>query len=499
MPASSIKLTLGTLRDAQSTETLLIGLTKASLASPKKISPALPEDTALALAAVIKQKKVAITSEPISFITTSTRDLKSVSTVVLIPTDYTEKKDVFDRLQSLRALGAAIADHARKAKTKSAAVDLASLTSLSRDEQEALLEGVLLSLYAFDECRSKKSPQLLTRITLVAPAISQAALAHALAVCGAVCLARDLVNGPACSCTPSMLRATAASIAKRGKLSLKVYTREMLSSMGADLMMSVFRGSNETPYLLALTYKPRRAKKVVALVGKGVTFDSGGLSIKSGSGMMDMKMDMAGAAAVLATMQAISAIRPDVEVHAYVPATENMINGKATRPGDVVRALNGKTVEILNTDAEGRLILGDTLVLAERKNPDVIIDLATLTGAVIAAIGSDYAGLFSSSDTLATTLSKAAALSGERVWRLPLAPEYRDRIKSTIADIKNIGGSEAGAITAALFLGEFVEKTDWAHLDIAGTAFSTSDKLATPKGGTGFGVRTLIRYIEGLA
>jgi leucyl aminopeptidase len=264
-------------------------------------------------------------------------------------------------------------------------------------------------------------------------------------------------------------------------------------------MMSVFRGSNETPYLLTLTYKPKRAKKVVALVGKGVTFDSGGLSIKSGSGMIDMKMDMAGAAAVLATMQAISKILPDVEVHAYVPATENMINQSATRPGDVVRSLNGKTIEILNTDAEGRLILGDTLVLAERRNPDVIIDLATLTGAVISAIGSDYAGLFSTSDSVASGLSEAAALGGERVWRLPLAPEYRERIKSSIADLKNIGGSEAGSITAALFLREFVEQTAWAHLDIAGTAFTTSDKLATPKGGTGFGVRTLVRYIQGLA
>jgi leucyl aminopeptidase len=499
MPSSSIKLSLGTLRNAKGSETLLIALTKASLGSPKKISSALSAEASTAIAAVLKHKKVTANSGAVSVIDPAAASSKSVSTIILLPTDYTEKKESFDRLQSLRALGNAVADHARKAKTKSATVDLSALTSLSRDEQEALLEGILLSLYTFDEYRSKKNQDVLTRITLISPTISQAALTHALTVSDAVCLARDLVNAPARECTPSKLRATATAIAKRGKLGLKVYTREMLTKMGADLMMSVFRGSNETPYLLALTYKPRRAKKVVAIVGKGVTFDSGGLSIKSGSGMMDMKMDMAGAAAVLATMQAISTIRPDVEVHAYVPATENMINGNATRPGDVVRSLNGKTVEILNTDAEGRLILGDTLVLAEREKPDVIIDLATLTGAVIAAIGSDYAGLFSSSDTLATALSEAAALGGERMWRLPLAPEYKDKIKSTIADIKNIGGSEAGSITAALFLQEFVEKTDWAHLDIAGTAFSTSDKLATPKGGTGFGVRTLIRYIEGLA
>jgi leucyl aminopeptidase len=253
--------------------------------------------------------------------------------------------------------------------------------------------------------------------------------------------------------------------------------------------------------MIRMVLKPKKkASKVVSLVGKGVTFDSGGLSIKPAGSMEDMKMDMGGAAAVLGAMHALAVISPKVEVRGYIPTTENMINGKATRPGDVVRAMSGKSIEILNTDAEGRLILADALNLAEKDGSDIIVDLATLTGACMVALGNDYAGLFSDDDKLVDSLMKASALAGERLWRLPLAPEYKKLIESPIADIKNTGGRYGGAITGALFLQHFVSnpKTKWAHLDIAGPAYADGDAGHIRKGGVGFGVRTLINFVRGL-
>jgi leucyl aminopeptidase len=270
--------------------------------------------------------------------------------------------------------------------------------------------------------------------------------------------------------------------------------------MKAGALLAVAQGSEEPPYLLRLSYKPKRVtnKKVIALVGKGVTFDSGGLSIKTGSGMETMKCDMSGAAAVIATMQAVATLKPGIEIRAYVPTTENMINGVATRPGDVVRAMSGKTIEILNTDAEGRLILADALHLAQQDKCDVIIDLATLTGACMVALGTDYAGLFSNNDGLTQRLQSAGDRAGERLWRMPLAKEYKNWIKSPVADIKNIGKSFGGAITAALFLEEFIGEVEWAHLDIAGPAFVDGESGYIKRGGVGFGVRTLLNYLRSL-
>jgi leucyl aminopeptidase len=283
-------------------------------------------------------------------------------------------------------------------------------------------------------------------------------------------------------------------------MQVQVFDKARLAKMKAGALLSVAQGSQTPPYLIKMTYKPtgRTKRKVISLVGKGVTFDSGGLSIKSGAGMMDMKCDMSGAATVIAAMQAIAAVKPSCEVRAYIPATENMINGRATRPGDVVKASNGKSIEILNTDAEGRLILADALCLAEKDGCDQIIDLATLTGACLVALGKDYAGLYSTSEKMVKGLSEAAAHAGERVWHMPLADEYRSLIKSSVADIKNIGGPHGGSITAALFLQEFVENTDWAHLDIAGPAFTASASDYISKGGVGFGVGTLVRYVQSI-
>lgn len=250
--------------------------------------------------------------------------------------------------------------------------------------------------------------------------------------------------------------------------------------------------------MVRLRYEPRGSRGGrIALVGKGVTFDSGGYSIKTGSGMETMKRDMSGAAAVISAMRVIAAMKPKVKVDAYVALTENMINGQAMRPGDVIKSLSGKTIEVLNTDAEGRLILADALAFAEQEGASVIVDIATLTGACMAALGLEYAGLFSDDEKLVKALGAAAERSGERLWRLPLAPEYEDLIKSSVADIKNTGGAFGGAITAALFLKHFVKKARWAHLDIAGPSWSDKDKGYIKTGGVGFAVRTLVNFVVG--
>ena len=264
-------------------------------------------------------------------------------------------------------------------------------------------------------------------------------------------------------------------------------------------LLAVSRGGPEEPRFIKLRYAPTgRPKKKIALIGKGLTFDSGGLSLKPAKSMQTMKIDMSGAAAVLGTMYAVSQIKPRVQVTGYVPSSENMPSGTAQKPGDVIRYRNGKTVEVLNTDAEGRLILADALIAAREDKPDVIIDLATLTGACMVALGSQVAGLFSNDEKLTDDLMASGRKAGERLWPMPLVEEYKTDIKSNIADIKNIGGGYGGAITAALFLQEFVADTPWAHLDIAGPAFSERALPHVPRGGTGFGVRTLINYVLSL-
>jgi leucyl aminopeptidase len=236
----------------------------------------------------------------------------------------------------------------------------------------------------------------------------------------------------------------------------------------------------------------------VALIGKGITFDSGGLSLKPAKSMETMKLDMAGGAAIIGTMSRLPHLGLDVDVTGYVPTTDNLPGGNAQKPGDIIRYLNGKTIEVLNTDAEGRLILADALALAAKQKPDYMINLATLTGACMVALGTAVAGLFSNDQSLAQRLMRCADATGERLWQLPLVREYREHLRSNVADMKNIGGSHGGAITAALILQEFVDNVPWAHLDIAGPAFAESDIGICSKGGTGFGVRTLIKFLSTL-
>lgn len=402
-----------------------------------------------------------------------------------------------------RNIGCQIADAARACRFEIAALSTANLELRKKQNALALFEGAALSGYSFTRyktAKEDKSKKALQELQIWGEEIPAALISQAAASCEGVLFARDLVNTPPVDCAPRDVVAAAKETAKTHKLKIEVLDERELKKRGAGGLLGVAKGSDEPPYLIKLTYSPRgKAKKKIALVGKGVTFDSGGLSIKTGAGMETMKCDMSGAAAVLGAMRAVAAIKPKVQVSGYIPTTENMINGRATRPGDVLKTMSGKTVEVLNTDAEGRLILADALCWAEADNPDMIVDLATLTGACMVALGSDYAGLFASDDKLADRLLRASEISGEPLWRMPLPAEYGKLIKSTVADIKNVGGRYGGAITAALFLKEFVSKTPWAHIDLAGPAFNEGGaKGIIPQGGTGFAVRTLVQMIASI-
>jgi len=310
-----------------------------------------------------------------------------------------------------------------------------------------------------------------------------------------VYLARDLVNEPP-SVTTARYLGEQAKLHCRGKgLSVEVWDKRKIAARKLAGLLAVNRGSSEEPRFILIRYRPPRAKKKVALIGKGITFDSGGLSLKAPKAMETMKVDMAGGAAIIGVMSRLSYLRPEIEVAGYIPTTDNLPSGSAQKPGDIIRYLNGKTIEVVNTDAEGRLILADALALAARERPDCMITVATLTGACMVALGSQVGGIFGNRQTLVDNLVRCGREVGEKLWQLPLVKEYREEIKSSVADIKNVGGSYGGAITAALILEEFVDGVPWAHLDIAGPAFAEKETATCPKGGTGFGVRTLLRFL----
>ena len=363
----------------------------------------------------------------------------------------------------------------------------------------AIAEGATMASYRFIQYKADPKPSRLEHIDVVGGggARVQAALELGARVGDAVNLARDLVNTPAGDLPPSRLADIATEIAEREGLGITVWDEVTIANEGLGGLGGVARGSDEPPRLLRLEYAPPGARATLALVGKGITFDSGGLSLKTADGMETMKTDMGGAAAVLAAMSVLPSFGPKVRVLAYIPTTENMPSGKAIKPGDVLKIRNGKTVEVLNTDAEGRLILADGLSLAVEEGVDAIVDVATLTGACQVALGMKIAGLMTNNDDWQTQVQDAAARAGEKVWPLPLLPEYRKLIDSEVADIKNTAGRYGGAITAGLFLKEFVADVPWAHLDIAGPARADSDDGYIQKGGTGVAVRTLVETVAG--
>lgn len=409
----------------------------------------------------------------------------------------------------IRRVGAFLA---KSLRTKKARLGIFVLPEVSKNYQASLIvsafaEGALLGSYKFlkykSEVNKKEAEQQEILIAIKATANLkqiESSIGRTQISADATVYARDLVNEPASICTPKHLAEHAQEIRRisKGKVSVKVFGREECKKRGMHAFLSVAAGAGEEPYFIHLSYKPKGAKKKIALVGKGITFDSGGLQTKPGESMATMKLDMAGAAAVLGVFSKIVEISPGVEVHGIIAATENMPGPRAYKPGDIVRASNGKTIEIGHTDAEGRVTLADSLSYAARLKPEAIIDLATLTGACMTALGEEVGGLMSNNGLLAEKLKKAAIEGGEKMWELPLIKEYRQLIKGTHADVKNSGGSRyGGAITAGLFLEEFVNNVPWVHLDIAGPAWAERETNPyMPLGGTGFGVRTLINFLK---
>jgi leucyl aminopeptidase len=378
-------------------------------------------------------------------------------------------------------------------------------TTLHQVEAElagrAVAEGFLLGQYRFDRYRSDPKPSKTERLVLLGEAaadgLRQAETGRVVAE--AVKLARDLVNQPAAAKPPAELARLAERLAEEHSLRARVYDERAIAEEGFGGLAGVAAGSHNPPRMVELWYEPKDPKSFLALVGKGIVFDSGGLSIKTAEQMETMKTDMSGAAAVLAAIQAIATLGLAVRVLGITPLTENMPGGGAQRPGDVLRIRNGKTIEVLNTDAEGRLVLADGLALAAEAEPDLIVDVATLTGACRVALGDKIAGLWANHPRARGRLEAAAARAGERVWPMPLPDDYRKGIDSEVADMKNTGGRYGGAINAAKLLQEFVAGRPWAHLDIAGPARWPEDEHYQTKGGSGFGVRTLVALAEDLA
>ena len=346
--------------------------------------------------------------------------------------------------------------------------------------------------YRFEVMKSRKDPSKagLKNITVAVTAradvrAAEAGLARGVALAEGMALTKDLGNLPPNVCTPTYLAERARELAKRYKMKVQVFERGDMEKMGMGALLAVARGSHEPPKFIVLEHrgaaKGKNVKPVV-LVGKGITFDTGGISIKPAAEMDEMKFDMSGAGSVLGTMQAVGEMKLPLNVVGLVPTTENMPGGQATKPGDIVKSMSGQTVEILNTDAEGRLILCDALTYAERYEPAAVIDIATLTGACVIALGHVATGLFANDDALANELLAAADAAYDRAWRLPLWDDYQDQLKSNFADFANIGGRPAGSVTAACFLARFARKFKWAHLDIAGTAWrSGKEKGATAR------------------
>ena len=434
-----------------------------------------------------------------------------------------KEKGLDASLESLRQAASRAVKASRQsgAKTLGLAWPAASEPLRLSREVQALAEGAGLGGYRFDTYLKEKKPLKLTTLKLLLD--GEAALAAGgagpskglvesgallgMAIAAATCSARDLVNESPSKMTPKVLAEAAARVAKERGLLCEVHGRSGIEKLGMDLFLAVGRGSEEKPALVKLSWIPPSSAsapakggavkhKPLAIVGKAITFDSGGLSIKTAQGMEDMKVDMAGAAAVIGAMELIAQLEPPFPVHGFFGACENMPAGNAYKPGDVITGKAGVSVEVLNTDAEGRLVLADVLAWAVEHEPSAIIDLATLTGAILVALGPWTAGLFSNDEALAAEVQAAAAAAGESVWRMPLPPEMEELIKSPIADLKNTGGRYGGSINAALFLQRFVGKVPWVHLDIAGPASLDKERGYLPRGGTGCGVRLLAELVR---
>jgi len=367
---------------------------------------------------------------------------------------------------------------------------------------KVVAEAVVLANYVFDTYKTKDKKKSLESITLCHASDEgkvKQGLRDAEIISSSTNLARDLINTPAADMTPAILAQKAKDVCKKSSIKCSVFDEKQIKKLNMQALLAVGSGSSHPPRFIVMEHKGKKAKETIVLVGKGITFDSGGINIKPGQYMKDMKYDMSGSAAVIGTMQAIAKLKVPLHVVGLVAAAENMPGNDAYRPGDVIKALNGKTIEILHTDAEGRVTLADSLCYAEKFKPSVVIDVATLTGAVVFALGDVCAGVMGNNDALISKLKVAGDSTFERVWQLPLFEEFADLNKASVGDVANIGGwdGKAGAIAAGMFLKEFVpENAKWMHVDIAGKAFSDKDSAYLSKGATGFGVRLLVELLQ---
>ena len=361
--------------------------------------------------------------------------------------------------------------------------------------------GISLKSYSFDKYKTSKPKKKVNLVKFITNhyVTTQNIYKEYNSILNGVNLARDLVNEPSNILTPSEFVSRIKNLSSPN-LKIKILDQKKLSHLGMEALLAVSHGSRQDPYVAIIEYLPIKDQKPLLILGKGVTFDSGGISIKPSGGMDEMKGDMAGAATVVGLMKALDDKKPNLNVIGIVGLVENMTDGNAMRPGDIIRAMSGKTIEILNTDAEGRLVLADLATYSIKNyQPKAIIDLATLTGAILVALGQEMAGLFANDDNLAKQLIKSGEETGELLWRMPIGDKYMEMIKSKVADIKNVGGRYAGAITAAEFIHAFVEDTPWAHIDIAGTSITSPKTDVNNSWASGFGVRLLCQYIDDLS
>ncbi|MDD5093347.1 MAG: leucyl aminopeptidase [Dehalococcoidia bacterium] len=418
------------------------------------------------------------------------------------------KKGEFN-LEKVRGVASAACKSAREAGAERVATVLHGTGAKGLAPEslaQAITEGSLLGLYTFCQYVTKKPDRKeIEQITIVTPsrrniAGLKAAVTKGTTLAQAAILARDLVNQPANFMTPTDLAEKAREVAEKEGLGIEILERDAMQKLGMGGLLGVAQGSQQPPKFVVLTYKgDPESQKVVGLVGKALTFDSGGISLKPADRMDEMKGDMAGGATVIAVMQSLGELKPKINVTGLIPSTENMPSGSALKPGDIIKAMNGKTIEVINTDAEGRLILADALCYGNKLGLSPMIDIATLTGACHVALGDVCSGAFGNNQRVIDSVIAAGERTGERMWQMPLFDEYKDHNKSDIADIKNSGGRWGGAISAAQFLHEFVGKTPWVHLDIAGTFMLDKGRGYSPKGATGIPVRTLVNWIEAMA
>lgn len=404
----------------------------------------------------------------------------------------------------IRQLAAISLRQCRKCRARKIAIPLGNLPDLAHTNHEraaqALIEGAILGLYTFETYKSHQDETIVpieeiliaeedeTHSDLIKKGIQTAKI-----LAEATNFARDLANHPGNCMTPGILADRATYAAEHSNLGIAVFDRNAMEREGMGALLAVAQGSAEQPKLIVLKYAGDPQAETIAFIGKGITFDSGGISIKPSEGMGEMKEDMAGGAAVIGAMLAIGKLQPRANILGIIPATENMPAGNALKPGDIITSMSGKTIEIITTDAEGRLILADAITYARKRGARKIVDVATLTGACVVALGTITSGMITNNKEWCQAVQQAAIPAGEKMWELPNYPDYKEQIKGVLADLKNSGGRPAGAITAGVFLSEFAEDTPWVHIDIAGTASTDKTKGYHIKGATGVAVRTLVQ------